>query len=142
MDSVSTRVSPTHLHLTHHQPLLASSLDAAAGRLQILAMHCQSTAMNAMQSVAMRSQTNMVTYTRTQSPTHTHTPSPIPTLQSRRWTGSSRLSKPTPGRHLRGPSRMLRAPLASTLLNYALRKTCWRPRLVRVRVGEELDSKD
>ena len=57
MDSVSTRVSPTHLHLTHHQPLLASSLDAAAGRLQILAMHCQSTAMNAMQSVAMRVQT-------------------------------------------------------------------------------------
>ena len=59
MDSVSTRMSPTHLHLTHNEPLLVSALEAGACRLQILAMHCQSTAMNAMQSVAMRSQTNI-----------------------------------------------------------------------------------
>ena len=59
MESVSTRMSLAHRHLTHHQPLLASSLDAAAGRFQILAMHCASTASNAMESVAMLAQTNM-----------------------------------------------------------------------------------
>ena len=87
--------------------------------------------------------------THTHPHTHTHT-HPHPHLhphprtpQSRRWTGSSRLSKPTPWRHWRAPSRTPRASLASTLLNYAPQETCCvRPRLVRVRVGEELESKD
>ena len=75
MDSAITRMSPTHLHLTHHQPLLASSLDAAAGRLQILAMHCTSTISDAMQSVAMRVQTPeealvlLPTFEKSQTPT-------------------------------------------------------------------------
>ena len=76
--SVSTRMSPTHLHLTHHQPLLDPLLDMCPFgfiySFKMIVKHCTSTTMNAFQTATITVQVNLaiehVTYTRTQSPTH------------------------------------------------------------------------
>ena len=78
--SVSSRMSPTHLQLTHHQPLLDPLLYRYVGFIysfKMIVKHCTSTTMNAFQTATITVQVNLaiehVTYTRTQSPTHTPT---------------------------------------------------------------------